>query len=389
MGWVRDRWTEANPELERDPSARPKRVHNQRWGRGKRWQAVWTDAAGRRQAKACTSKDEAEKVLRDLEGRPAPSRPVPLDRWLHDWADGQLHWSDSTRRHAATAIDGVILPSLSGETVQSLTRQRVQDAVNDWSGRFAPATVKARWPFLRGAMSQAVADGVIERDPCAGVKLPRLTPGKTRVLTTGQVSTIADRVPERLRSLVIVGAASGLRPAELWGITWDRVTPSGLRVDRQLRQGSAHDPRWGPPKTARSDRTVSLGPAVLAELAGHRGRWGDGVAGLVWTSRADGALSTASMVGIWHRATDGMNLWDRSGWHDLRHFHASALIHAGMSPRAVADRLGHADVTETLRTYSHLWPSDDAAMAAVGDDIAETVSDTSATRTDDGRKSGR
>ncbi|AFV89405.1 TraSA:integrase fusion protein [Acidipropionibacterium acidipropionici ATCC 4875] len=376
MAYVRDRWTDQNPELERDPAARPRRIHNQRWGKGRRWQAVWTDAAGKRQARACASKDEAEKVVRDRDGRQAQSGPVPLDRWLHDWAAGQLHWSASTRRHADTAIDQVIVPALAGESVQSLTRQRIQDAVNGWAEQFAPATVKARWPFLRGAMSQAVADGVIERDPCVGVRLPRLAPPKTRVLTAGQVATIVSRVPERLRSLVIVGAASGLRPAELWGLTWDHVQAGGLRVDRQLRQGSAHDPKWGPPKTPRSNRTVSLGPAALEVLADHWSRWGDGVSGLVWTSRANGALSTSPMVGIWHRAVDGMGLWDRSGWHDLRHFHASALIHAGMSPRAVADRLGHADVTETLRVYSHLWPSDDASMAAVGDEIAGALSDT-------------
>jgi integrase len=26
---------------------------------------------------------------------------------------------------------------------------------------------------------------------------------------------------------------------------------------------------------------------------------------------------------------------------------------------AVADRLGHQDSTETLRTYAHLWPNDE------------------------------
>lgn len=56
----------------------------------------------------------------------------------------------------------------------------------------------------------------------------------------------------------------------------------------------------------------------------------------------------------------------RSGWHDLRHFNASLLISDGLSVRAVADRLGHEDPAETLRTYSHLWPGDeDRAVAAI------------------------
>ncbi len=50
----------------------------------------------------------------------------------------------------------------------------------------------------------------------------------------------------------------------------------------------------------------------------------------------------------------------------LRHFHASLLISAGLSVTAVAERLGHADPAETLRTYAHLWPTDqERATAAI------------------------
>ncbi|MGW6277726.1 hypothetical protein [Kribbella sp. NPDC055071] len=51
---------------------------------------------------------------------------------------------------------------------------------------------------------------------------------------------------------------------------------------------------------------------------------------------------------------------------ELRHHHASLLISAGLSVVAVAERLGHRDSTETLRTYGHLWPIDhERAVAAV------------------------
>jgi len=54
------------------------------------------------------------------------------------------------------------------------------------------------------------------------------------------------------------------------------------------------------------------------------------------------------------------------GWHSLRHTHASALIHAGLSVKTVQARLGHASATETLEVYSHLWPdSEDDTRAAI------------------------
>ena len=40
-------------------------------------------------------------------------------------------------------------------------------------------------------------------------------------------------------------------------------------------------------------------------------------------------------------------------FHDLRHTHASRLIAPGMDVQSVADRLGHADVAITQRTYIH------------------------------------
>ena len=42
----------------------------------------------------------------------------------------------------------------------------------------------------------------------------------------------------------------------------------------------------------------------------------------------------------------------------LRHHFASALIADGCSVVAVQNALGHASATETLGTYSHLWPDD-------------------------------
>lgn len=55
--------------------------------------------------------------------------------------------------------------------------------------------------------------------------------------------------------------------------------------------------------------------------------------------------------------------------HDLRHSHASLLISSGVSIVAVAKRLGHADITQTLNTYSHCLPSDDEMILKTLKDI--------------------
>ena len=50
----------------------------------------------------------------------------------------------------------------------------------------------------------------------------------------------------------------------------------------------------------------------------------------------------------------------------MRHYYASLLIRHGESVKVVQARLGHASASETLDTYSHLWPdSDDQTREAI------------------------
>ena len=49
--------------------------------------------------------------------------------------------------------------------------------------------------------------------------------------------------------------------------------------------------------------------------------------------------------------------------HDLRHTHATLALKAGIHPRIVQERLGHANVSMTLDTYSHVELDMQAAAA--------------------------
>jgi integrase len=54
-------------------------------------------------------------------------------------------------------------------------------------------------------------------------------------------------------------------------------------------------------------------------------------------------------------------------FHDLRHFFASALIHAGCNVKHVQAALGHKSAQVTLDVYGHLWPGEeDRVRDAIG-----------------------
>jgi len=56
--------------------------------------------------------------------------------------------------------------------------------------------------------------------------------------------------------------------------------------------------------------------------------------------------------------------------HDLRHTHATLALQAGIHPKVVSERLGHATISITLDTYSHAIPAMQEEAAAL---IAELV----------------
>jgi len=51
--------------------------------------------------------------------------------------------------------------------------------------------------------------------------------------------------------------------------------------------------------------------------------------------------------------------------HDLRHTHAALALQAGVHPKVVSERLGHATVSITLDTYSHAIPAMQEEAAAL------------------------
>ena len=58
--------------------------------------------------------------------------------------------------------------------------------------------------------------------------------------------------------------------------------------------------------------------------------------------------------------------------HDLRHSHATLMLKAGVYPKIVSERLGHAGIGITLDTYSHVLPGLQEAAAERFDRMLET-----------------
>ena len=138
-----------------------------------------------------------------------------------------------------------------------------------------------------------------------------------------------------------------------------------VRVRRTLtRKGT--DYALGEPKTKKSRRTVRLTERASESLRSHRKRQIEeklaagayDESGLVFASESGGLINPSNL-----RQRSFQPLLNRAGlgeqritFHDLRHTCASLLFQKNIHPKFVQELLGHASVSITLNTYSHMLP---------------------------------
>lgn len=345
------------------------------YGKGMRYRAEWTPPGQNKQRKSFATKAAAmaflaEQVSGINRGTYVTARKrVLLSDYAETWQRTQLHQRSTSKEQIQTKLRLYIIPTLGGRAVDGITRADVQEAVGEWSDSLAPSSVKVTYSYLAAIFKAAVLDGLIAKTPCVGINLPTVEDVAVVPLRTEVVQLLAEKIYTPFRPMVVFCAATGLRSAELRGLTWDRVDfdTSMITIDRQLTTVDSSRPEWGPPKTASSRRNIHIGTHSLHLLKALR-EGPEGPGGLVF--HADGlVIVRKSASQVWRSARDrvpGLG-GTGTGWHQLRHYHASQLIAGGMSPVAVAHRLGHKDATETLRTYAHLWPDDDTRAAAITD----------------------
>jgi len=172
-----------------------------------------------------------------------------------------------------------------------------------------------------------------------------------RLLDAQEVDLLARALPCRYQALRIVAAYTG-RLGELAGLRIAAIDMlrRRLTVRSALIEAAGEAPRLGRPKTAASERTITLPGISLDAIAQHIDRY-PLVDGLMWTTERGAYLRRGSFSRIWRTAV-AETVGQPCRIHDLRHTHASWLIAAGEHPKTIQTRLGHSSIQDDgpLRT---------------------------------------
>jgi integrase/recombinase XerD len=168
-------------------------------------------------------------------------------------------------------------------------------------------------------------------------KKPKALPA---VLSPDEVRRLFAAAPTpRDRLLLQTAYAAGLRLSEVICLRVEDIDARRMVLHVRAAKG-------------RKDRLVPLSPLLLERLRGYwrqyrPGRW------LFPGQTAAGHLSRGQVQRLCRRAVRAAGLTKRASMHTLRHSYATHLLEQGVDLMTLQQRLGHNQVSTTLR-YTHL-----------------------------------
>lgn len=215
--------------------------------------------------------------------------------------------------------------------------------------------------LLRRALGQAVKWGTIPRNVCEAVEKPRAPKKPIKVLNKDQVDSLLTVAQEdRLYALYVLAVTTGLRQGELLALQWEDVDldSDALSVRHTLLEMDGKL-ELVEPKTAMACRKVDLPQMAVKALRRHRKQMlAEGhIGSCVFCDTKGGPIRKSNLI-----RRSFKPLLKNAGlpdirFHDLRHTAATLLLVQGVNPKVVQERLGHAQISLTLDTYSHVLPS--------------------------------
>ena len=307
---------------------------------------------------------------------------ITLEEWLEIWMkEYSINKKYSTLKGYKAQIKKHINPALGHYTLQSITPIMIQRFLNDLSrpdesGKaLAPKSVKNVHMILKAALSQAVENEYIKKNPCRNAKLPRIIKTQVKPLSDEQVSAFLKASFEDViyGSMLRLILFTGLREGEAMGLTWDCVDfeKGALIINKQLQRRPQKD-GGTVLSSVKNGKTRQLKPApyvmqllksrysqqiMQSRVAGSAWEaWqneGEHKKALVFTNEVGHHLIPKRTYLRFKKIAEEIGVPD-ARVHDLRHTFAVLSLQNGDDVKTVQTNLGHASAAFTLDVYGHV-----------------------------------
>jgi len=344
------------------------------------------------------TKRDAQRALREIltsldRGIYVEPTNITLGEWLGKWLNNyvSLHTTPRTQesyryittRHLIPALGTIPLARLAPQHLQDYYAKELSQGRCDGTGGLSARSVLYHHRILSEALSHAMRMGLIARNVATVVDPPKPRRITMNTLSQADISKFLEAAKDDPTFYVLFCTLlyTGLRRGELLALRWRNcdLDLSELHVVETAYKLSNGDYIIKEPKTIHSRRRVSLPPSLSLLLRQYR-------ADQEVFSKALGRQITdddfvfskydGSPLNPNHVTRTFGRIISESGLphlrlHDLRHTHATLMLKAGIHPKIVSERLGHANINITLDTYSHVLPGLQEAAAQRFDEMLE------------------
>lgn len=305
-----------------------------------------------------------------------PDGLITVALGLDDWySEKQRELEHSTLIGYRRIIDNVIVPSIGDVMLRDFNRSTAKKLINDLGDAVTAKRINNVLGPLRGMLGEALADGLIESNPCDGLKVKRKRlfsamdddDDNVDPFTPAEVTAILGAcIDEQFRNYCQFNFATGLRISEMIGLWWPRcdLINGRTRITQAFTMGAMKAT-----KTEAGLRDVDLLPQALMALQAQKKHTllsGEAVfhnpgSGKAWED--DQQIRKL----YWRRALKKAGVRYRAP-KQMRHTFASQAISAGENVMWVARQLGHKSWTVTAKHYARWIPS---AAADAGSKVSK------------------
>ena len=332
----------------------------------KKWVAQFTLPNGKRRSKSCATKKEALDWITAEKSKASKGLFVADDQmklgdflasYMSNVAEHSLrpttlqsHWS-LINNHIIPELGNIRVSKLQPHHVQHFYGQKLDEGLSKRTVRYLHA-------ILHKSLNHAVRWGLVIRNVADLVDVPSPSRKPPNIWTVDQVQQFL-RATEghRFYPMYVVAIYCGLRKGEILGLHKDdiRIDKGVINVRHQVTYVRGRGSVISEPKTDKAKRQVTLPPFAIEVLRQHLDTLKDNQA-LIFTTSTGKPISGRNVVRHFKSVIEKEGL-PNIRFHDLRHFHATTLLTAGVHPKVVQERLGHSQISLTLDTYSSVVPT--------------------------------
>lgn len=220
--------------------------------------------------------------------------------------------------------------------------------------------------LLNKALRTATEWGLINKNVMQAVRRPSYSPKKIDVWTQEQAQIfMSGTVHSRFHVIYVIALSTGMRLGEITSLQWKHIdlANSTISVQQTIEVTKELIAIKESPKTSASRRLITIPEYVTKMLRVHKLQQLPNNLDLVTPGIRKDLLYPSVLAKVFKADRDELKL-PKIKFHGMRHTHATILLLMGVNPKVVQERLGHANISTTLNTYSHVLPSMQKETAA-------------------------